>query len=65
MPDPTKPEPMLLTVAEAARRLGISRSSLYDQITSGAIRSVKIGKLRRVPVVALAEFVAALEGDER
>jgi hypothetical protein len=32
---------------------------------SGALRSVKIGGLRRIPATALAEFVAQLEEQGR
>jgi excisionase family DNA binding protein len=47
-----------LTVAEAARRLGIGRTKMYEYVSSGAIRSVKIGSLRRVPAEAVGEFLA-------
>jgi excisionase family DNA binding protein len=55
--------PVLLTVPDVARRLGLSRSTVYDLITSRQLRSVKIGGARRVSVAALDEFVAALEAD--
>ncbi|MHC0432761.1 helix-turn-helix domain-containing protein [Streptomyces sp. O3] len=47
-----------LTVAEAARRLGVGRTKLYEYISSGEIRSVKIGSLRRIPAEAVGEFLA-------
>lgn len=47
-----------LTVAEAARRIGISRTKLYEYVASGEIPSVKIGRLRRIPAEAVAEFLA-------
>ncbi|MCD9879168.1 helix-turn-helix domain-containing protein [Streptomyces guryensis] len=47
-----------LTVAEAARRIGIGRTKLYEYVTSGEIRSVKIGSLRRIPAEAIEEFLA-------
>ncbi|GHE32509.1 hypothetical protein GCM10018771_10560 [Streptomyces cellulosae] len=47
-----------LTVAEAARRLGIGRTKMYEYVSSGAIRSVKIGSLRRIPAEAVGEFLA-------
>ncbi|MFF4729871.1 helix-turn-helix domain-containing protein [Streptomyces mirabilis] len=47
-----------LTVAEAARRIGIGRTKLYEYVTSGEIRSVKIGSLRRIPAEAVEEFLA-------
>ncbi|GLV89788.1 hypothetical protein Slala04_12420 [Streptomyces lavendulae subsp. lavendulae] len=47
-----------LTVAEAARRLGIGRTKLYEYVSSGAIHSVKIGSLRRIPAEAVSDFLA-------
>jgi excisionase family DNA binding protein len=51
---------LLLTPAEAAERLGISRTKLYELMASGQLASVKIGKCRRVPATALTAFVDAL-----
>ncbi|MFI6862335.1 helix-turn-helix domain-containing protein [Streptomyces sp. NPDC050421] len=47
-----------LTVAEAARRIGIGRTKLYEYVTSGEIASVKIGSLRRIPAEAVSDFLA-------
>ena len=49
---------LLLTVSDAARRLGISRSLFYELLAAGDIESIHVGRLRRVPVQALADFVA-------
>ena len=49
---------VLISVEEAARRLNISRSTLYLLIQRGELQSIKIGASRRVPVAALDEFVA-------
>ena len=48
----------VLTVADAAHCLGISRSKLYQFIASGEVRTIHIGRLRKVPVEALDEFIA-------
>jgi excisionase family DNA binding protein len=53
-------EKLLLTTQEAAKLLGIGRSSVYDLIRTNRLRTVKIGARRLVPVVALAEVVALL-----
>ncbi|MEU3282064.1 helix-turn-helix domain-containing protein [Streptomyces antibioticus] len=47
-----------LTVTEAARRIGIGRTKLYEYVSSGEIASVKIGSLRRIPAEAVGEFLA-------
>ena len=49
--------PLLLTPQEAARRLSIARSSLYELLLTGEIVSLKIGRSRRVPLDALAEYI--------
>ncbi|MFD0369495.1 helix-turn-helix domain-containing protein [Streptomyces sp. NPDC127114] len=47
-----------LTVSEAARRIGIGRTKLYEYVASGEIASVKIGSLRRIPAEAVNDFLA-------
>jgi excisionase family DNA binding protein len=51
------PACVLLTVEQAARRLGVGRSTMYGLIAQGEVESIQIGHLRRIPVDALAEFV--------
>lgn len=53
-------EPMLVSVAEAARRLSISRSSAYELVAAGELEVVHIGRSARVPVAALASYVERL-----
>jgi len=48
---------VMLTVAEAAKCLSVGRSTFYQLILSGDIETVNIGRLRRVPVDCLIEFV--------
>lgn len=52
--------PLLLRPEEAAAVLGVGRSTLYELLAAGAVESVLIGKSRRVPVAALADYVAHL-----
>jgi len=56
-------EKRLLTVAEAARRLGIGRSHAYIYVLRGELESVKLGRSRRVPVEAVEEFVDRLRSE--
>jgi excisionase family DNA binding protein len=60
---PTVVVPVLYRVEEAAEALRISRTQVYEIIRSGALRTVKIGGSRRVPVDAIAEYVANLGGE--
>lgn len=50
----------LCTVPEVMASTGLSRSMVYDLIRSGGLRSVKIGRCRRIPVEALRDFIAGL-----
>ena len=54
------PERVLLTVEEAAEQLGIGRTTMFALIREGAIESVQIGRLRRVPVTAVQAYAARL-----
>jgi excisionase family DNA binding protein len=53
-------EQLLVTVEEAGRRLGISRSAAYLLIGAGTLTSVKLGRSRRVPAAAVDALVASL-----
>jgi excisionase family DNA binding protein len=48
---------VMLSVADAARCLSVGRSTMYELIRSGEIKSVHIGRLHRVPADCLHEFV--------
>ena len=49
--------PMAMSPRDAARAIGISRSSLYRLIKQGRIRTVKLGSRTLVPTSALAELI--------
>lgn len=49
------------TVEEVAEILNIGRDKVYYLLRTGQLRSIKIGKLRRITDQHLAEFVASLE----
>lgn len=48
----------LLSVEEAARRLGASWATVRDLIETGQLRAVKVGSRYRVPTSALGELGA-------
>jgi excisionase family DNA binding protein len=54
-------ERLLITTEEAAQRLGIHRSTLYDLIRTRKLKTVKIGARRLVRVSALEEAIQLLE----
>ena len=51
---------LLLTPEQAATSLAIGRTTVYELMRSGALESVRIGASRRVPVIALEEYVERL-----
>ena len=48
---------MLYSPAEAAKLLSLSRALLYELLASGEIRSLKIGRLRRIRADELEAFI--------
>ncbi|GIE96679.1 helix-turn-helix domain-containing protein [Paractinoplanes rishiriensis] len=56
----TDATPLVLTVEQAANRLGIGRTLMYALVTSGEIESVTIGRLRRIPAECVTEYVNRL-----
>ncbi len=55
-------EQLLYRVEDAARVLSLGRSKTFELIASGQLRSVQIGRSRRVPRAALEEFAAQWDG---
>ena len=52
---------LLLTPIEAAEQLAVSRTKVYELMAAGTLRSIHIGRLRRVPVAALRDFIGDME----
>ncbi len=55
-----EPTDVVLTIEEAAKRLRIGRTLMYSLVKNGEIRTVSIGRLRRVPAQCLNEYVDSL-----
>jgi excisionase family DNA binding protein len=53
---------VLLRVEDAAARLGIARTLMFRLLRDGEVESVCVGRLRRIPVACLEEYVARLRG---
>jgi excisionase family DNA binding protein len=49
------------TVEQVAEVLQIGRDKVYGLLRTGQLRSLKIGKLRRITDEQLAEFIASHE----
>jgi excisionase family DNA binding protein len=51
---------LLLRPEEVAQALNVGRSTVFELMRTGELRSVKIGALRRVPTDAVTEFLDGL-----
>lgn len=55
----------LLKIEEASEWLGVGRSRVFELIGSGELRSIKVGRSRRITAGALRAFVGHLESADR
>jgi excisionase family DNA binding protein len=51
--------PKTLSVPEAAEQLGVGRNAAYEAAKRGEIPVIRIGRLLRVPVIALERMLAS------
>jgi len=56
--------PAYLTVKQVRSRFNLSHGMVYSLITSGKLRSISIGKCRRIPVDAVIEFEKSINGGD-
>jgi excisionase family DNA binding protein len=52
--------PHLLTVEDAAERLGVGRTLMRALVAAHEVESVRIGRLRRIPEDALGTYIRRL-----
>jgi excisionase family DNA binding protein len=53
---------LLLDVVEVAGVLGCGRTYVYELINRGELRPVKLGRLTRIPVASVEDFVRRKTG---
>lgn len=53
-------DPLVWTVREAAGRIRMSESYVWNLIAAGDIKAVKIGRSTRIPESELQRFIASL-----
>lgn len=58
-------EALLVTVADGMRLLSVGRNAIWNLINSGELRSVKIGRSRRIPRTEIEAYVARLSETQR
>lgn len=51
----------MLTVEETAELLKVGRTTVYDLIRTGRLRSVMIGRLRRIRDTAVTDYLDNLD----
>ncbi len=55
---------LLLRIEESAARLRIARTLMYQLVGTGEVESVRVGRLRRIPVACLEEYVERLRASQ-
>lgn len=48
----------LLTPEQAADALGVGRTTVFSMVSSGALVSIRVGRLRRIPASAVDRYIA-------
>ncbi|MFN0091275.1 MAG: helix-turn-helix domain-containing protein [Acidimicrobiales bacterium] len=56
-------DPVLVTIAEAARMLALGRTSVYQLISTGELEVIHIGRAARIPVEAVHDLVLRRRAD--
>ncbi len=55
---------LLVTPAEAARRLSLAESTVYQLLLTRQLASIKIGRSRRIPMDALTDFIDRMRREQ-
>lgn len=59
-----EPHRLLISVEEAAEILGIGRTAAYELVRTKQLKSVKLGRSRRVVLSSLNEYIKELLGED-
>jgi excisionase family DNA binding protein len=51
-------------VSEVAKQFRVSRQTVYDWISEGRLRAVKIGRVTRIPESALSTLISEIKPGE-
>ncbi len=55
--EPSAEPPVVFTVEEFARRLKVSRTTMYTLLNAGDVRSITVGRSRRIPASELGRLL--------
>jgi len=50
-------ERLLIDPREAARRLSLGRTTVYEMLQRGELESISVGRARRIPTDAIEEWL--------
>lgn len=56
---------LVVSIAEAARLVGLSRAGFYPIVMSGECKSIVVGRRRLIPLASLKEWVESRPSDVR
>lgn len=62
--EPQVAELRLYTIEEAMTMLRMGRTTIFDLLRNGRLRSVREGRARRITPAAIAAYIALLEREE-
>jgi len=51
---------ILMSIAQVCEETGLGRTRVYEELTSGRLKSIKVGSRRLVPSSMLDEWIAEL-----
>ena len=57
-----QPVPLLVSVKEARRLIGVGNTRIYDLINDGSLETVRIGKRRMIRYSSLQRIAGSLDG---
>jgi excisionase family DNA binding protein len=57
----TTVEPLAVDIPGACRLTGLGRTQIYELVSSGKLRSCKVGRRRIITVEAIRDYLARLE----
>ena len=64
-PEDSGAEELLLTIEQAAKLLKIGRTKMCSLLGSGAVESIHIGRLHRIPSTCIRQYVVTLLNESR
>ena len=51
--------PLLMSVSDAQNALGLGRNSIYALLRSGRLKSIRVGRIYKIPRAALEEYLSS------